>query len=108
RTRRARPLGAGRAARPRHVVTVPAKAADSAPVKPLPRTGFETSGGARWTTGDEERDFLDAVERTGARLSLRVIGTTAQGRPRPRAPPPPGPPPRRGRGPPPRVKTAGP
>ncbi|MFD7574983.1 M14 family zinc carboxypeptidase, partial [Streptomyces sp. NPDC059810] len=80
-SRRALALAAGAAALALPLVTVPAKAADSAPAKPLPRTGFETSGGARWTTEAEERDFLDAVDRTGARLSLRVIGTTTQGRP---------------------------
>ncbi|MFD4318359.1 M14 family metallocarboxypeptidase [Streptomyces sp. NPDC058548] len=80
-SRRALALVAGAAALALPLVTVPAKAADSAPVKPLPRTGFETSHGARWTTEAEERDFLAAVDRSSARLSLRVIGTTAQGRP---------------------------
>ncbi|MFG2835493.1 M14 family metallocarboxypeptidase [Streptomyces zaomyceticus] len=79
--RRTLALAAGAAALALPLVTVPAKAADSAPVKPLPRTGFETSLGARWTTEAEERDFLAAVDRASARVSLRVIGTTAQGRP---------------------------
>ncbi|MYV65329.1 DUF2817 domain-containing protein, partial [Streptomyces sp. SID2131] len=35
----------------------------------------------RWTTEAEERDFLAAVDRAGDRVSLREIGTTAQGRP---------------------------
>ncbi|WP_395365538.1 M14 family metallocarboxypeptidase [Streptomyces sp. YH02] len=80
-SRRALALAAGAAALALPLVTIPAKAADSAPAKPLPRTGFETSRGARWTTEVEERDFLAAVDRASARLSLRVIGTTAQGRP---------------------------
>lgn len=79
--RRTLALAAGAAALALPLVTVPAKAADSAPVKPLPRTGFETSLGARWTTEAEERDFLAAVDRASARVSLRVIGTTEQGRP---------------------------
>ncbi|GHG17491.1 M14 family metallopeptidase [Streptomyces zaomyceticus] len=79
--RRTLALAAGAAALALPLVTVPAKAADSAPVKPLPRTGFETSLGARWTTEAEERDFLAAVDRASARVSVRVIGTTAQGRP---------------------------
>ncbi|MFE3603666.1 M14 family metallocarboxypeptidase [Streptomyces sp. NPDC059142] len=46
-----------------------------------PRTGFETSDGARWTGEAEERAFLSAVARGGDRVSLRTIGTTKQGRP---------------------------
>ncbi|MFJ8660660.1 M14 family metallocarboxypeptidase [Streptomyces sp. NPDC093795] len=80
-SRRALALVAGAAALALPLVALPAEAADSAPVKPLPRTGFEESRGARWTTEAEERDFLAAVDRASARLSLRVIGTTAQGRP---------------------------
>ncbi|MER5963813.1 M14 family metallocarboxypeptidase [Streptomyces sp. NPDC002057] len=74
-------LVAGAAALALPLVGLPAEAADSAPVKPLPRTGFELSGGARWTGETEERDFLAAVDRASARVSLRVIGATAQGRP---------------------------
>ncbi|GGX29699.1 M14 family metallocarboxypeptidase [Streptomyces noursei] len=51
---------------------------------PLPRTGFETSHGARWTTGSEEAAFLTAVDRApeaSTRVRLDRIGTTAQGRP---------------------------
>ncbi|MER5307410.1 M14 family metallocarboxypeptidase [Streptomyces sp. NPDC002773] len=80
-SRRALALVAGAAALALPLVTVPAKAADSAPAKPLPRTGFEETRGARWTTEAEERDFLAAVDRASARLSVGVIGTTAQGRP---------------------------
>ncbi|MEI7030174.1 M14 family metallocarboxypeptidase [Streptomyces pratensis] len=46
-----------------------------------PRTGFETSGGDRWTGEAEERSFLAAVGRGSDRVSLERIGTTARGRP---------------------------
>ncbi|WP_435973159.1 M14 family metallopeptidase [Streptomyces sp. Qhu_M48] len=80
-SRRALSLVAGAAALALPLVGLPAEAADSTPVKPLPRTGFELSGGARWTGETEERDFLAAVDLASARVSLRVIGTTARGRP---------------------------
>ncbi|MFE0700791.1 M14 family metallocarboxypeptidase [Streptomyces sp. NPDC058872] len=79
--RRALALAAGAAVVALPLVTVPAKAADRAPAQVLPRTGFETSRGARWTTEAEERDFLAAIDRTGDRTSVRRIGTTGQGRP---------------------------
>ncbi|MFE7516552.1 M14 family metallocarboxypeptidase [Streptomyces sp. NPDC057540] len=80
-SRRTLALLVGAAALALPLVTVPAKAADSAPARSLPRTGFEESGGARWTTGAEEADFLAAVDRGSERVSLREIGTTGQGRP---------------------------
>ncbi|MEC4017478.1 M14 family metallocarboxypeptidase [Streptomyces sp. H27-D2] len=49
--------------------------------QPPPRTGFETSEGARWTTQPEERDFLAAVDRASARVSVDRLGSTGQGRP---------------------------
>ncbi|MFJ5832560.1 M14 family metallocarboxypeptidase [Streptomyces sp. NPDC093089] len=79
--RRALALVAGAATLGLPLVTVPAKAADTAPKEPPPRTGFEASAGARWTSEAEERDFLAAVDRGSDRVALRVIGTTAQGRP---------------------------
>ncbi|MFF0569388.1 M14 family metallocarboxypeptidase [Streptomyces sp. NPDC004041] len=45
-----------------------------------PRTGFETSEGARWTAEAEERDFLAAVDRGSDRVSVDRVGTTGQGR----------------------------
>ncbi|WP_267242031.1 M14 family metallocarboxypeptidase [Streptomyces sp. PR69] len=73
-------LTAAAAALAAPLVTAPAQAAH-----PKPRTGFETSGGARWTSGAEEQAFLTAVDRgapgPGDRVSVRRIGTTAQGRP---------------------------
>ncbi|WP_249044587.1 M14 family zinc carboxypeptidase, partial [Crossiella equi] len=46
-----------------------------------PRTGFETTGGARWTGLDEEQAFLAAVDRASGHTSRTRIGTTVQGRP---------------------------
>ncbi|MEU8964659.1 M14 family metallocarboxypeptidase [Streptomyces sp. NPDC048491] len=47
----------------------------------VPRTGFETSGGAHWTSQEQEQSFLGAVDRLSERTSVRRIGTTRQGRP---------------------------
>ncbi|MEE4420041.1 M14 family metallocarboxypeptidase [Streptomyces sp. DSM 41528] len=47
----------------------------------LPRTGFETSHGARWTSEFEEQRFLATVDRATPRVRIDRIGTTAQGRP---------------------------
>ncbi|MFF5285246.1 M14 family metallocarboxypeptidase [Streptomyces sp. NPDC013171] len=80
-SRRALALAVGAAALALPLVTVPAKAADSAPAQALPRTGFEESNGGRWTTEAEETEFLAAVDRGSDRVSLREIGTTGQGRP---------------------------
>lgn len=46
-----------------------------------PRTGFEVSDGARWTTQPEEQDFLTAVDRAADRVTMSTIGTTKQHRP---------------------------
>ncbi|MEU0899326.1 M14 family metallopeptidase [Streptomyces massasporeus] len=59
------------------LVAAPAQAAGDTP----PRTGFERSNGARWTTQPEEQDFLEAVDRAGARVSMTRFGTTKQDRP---------------------------
>ncbi|MER6139958.1 M14 family zinc carboxypeptidase [Streptomyces sparsogenes] len=58
------------------VLTAPARAET-----PAPRTGFEVSQGARWTTQPEEERFLAAVDAASARVAVDRIGTTAQGRP---------------------------
>ena len=63
------------------LLNAPAQAADGPGSAPLPRTGFETSNGARWTTEAEEGDFLAAVDRGSDRVSVRTIGATGQGRP---------------------------
>ncbi|MEU6687490.1 M14 family metallocarboxypeptidase [Streptomyces sp. NPDC046832] len=59
------------------LVTAPAKASSDSP----PRTGFEQSDGARWTTQREEQDFLAAVDRSTSRVSVTRFGTTKQDRP---------------------------
>ncbi|MFE2291857.1 M14 family metallocarboxypeptidase [Streptomyces sp. NPDC059452] len=46
-----------------------------------PRTGFETSHGARWTGLGEEQAFLGAVDRASDRIAVDRIGTTKEGRP---------------------------
>ncbi|WP_329232612.1 M14 family metallocarboxypeptidase [Streptomyces canus] len=58
------------------LVAIPAEAAEAPP-----RTGFEQSNGARWTSESEEKDFLTEVDRASSRVSLSRIGTTKQGRP---------------------------
>ncbi|WP_335932914.1 M14 family metallopeptidase [Streptomyces sp. PTD5-9] len=61
------------------LVTVPAAAepASSAP----PRTGFDATGGARWTSQEEEQSFLAAVDRGSDLVSVERIGATKRGRP---------------------------
>ncbi|GGX07560.1 carboxypeptidase [Streptomyces malachitofuscus] len=61
------------------LVTVPAAEASGSPSPP--RTGFERSEGARWTTQPEEQRFLAAVDRASSRVSVSRIGTTKQDRP---------------------------
>ncbi|MFF0014040.1 M14 family metallocarboxypeptidase [Streptomyces sp. NPDC005374] len=65
----------GAAALVASLVAAPAHAAETPP-----RTGFERTEGARWTSGSEEQDFLTQVDRSD-RASLSRIGTTKQGRP---------------------------
>ncbi|MFC9428201.1 M14 family metallocarboxypeptidase [Streptomyces sp. NPDC056987] len=59
----------------------PAPGTASSVASDAPRTGFETSDGADWTSQPQEQEFLSAVVRGGDRASLRTIGTTRQGRP---------------------------
>ncbi|MFI6770386.1 M14 family metallocarboxypeptidase [Streptomyces sp. NPDC050355] len=47
----------------------------------IPRTGFETSQGARWTSQPEEQEFLATVDRATPRVRIDRIGGTRQGRP---------------------------
>ncbi|WP_329268433.1 M14 family metallopeptidase [Streptomyces sp. NBC_01451] len=61
------------------LLSVPAHAADDRS-RP-PSTGFEQTNGARWTSQAEEQDFLAAVDRGSARVTLTRIGTTEQNRP---------------------------
>ncbi|MFF8679847.1 M14 family metallocarboxypeptidase [Streptomyces sp. NPDC015237] len=61
------------------LLTAPAHAADAA--HHPPRTGFERSDGARWTTQEEERELLAAADRASGRVDVDRIGTTKQDRP---------------------------
>ncbi|MCX2180344.1 M14 family metallocarboxypeptidase [Streptomyces sp. SKN60] len=79
--RRALLISACAAALALPLLAAPTPAAGSALPPPPPRTGFEESGGARWTSEAEEAAFLAAVDRGSERLAVRTIGTTAQGRP---------------------------
>lgn len=58
-------------------LAVPTAAVAAAP----PRTGFELRGGASWTTLAEEQTFLTRLEASTRRVSTRVIGRSALGRP---------------------------
>lgn len=46
-----------------------------------PRTGFERSNGAQWTTQPEEQELLARVDLDSRRVAVDRIGTTGQGRP---------------------------
>jgi hypothetical protein len=46
-----------------------------------PRTAFELSDGASWTTMAEEHEFLRQVDQASRRVSVSQIGSTTQGRP---------------------------
>nr|WP_205615287.1 M14 family metallocarboxypeptidase [Streptomyces harenosi] len=62
------------------LVAAPAQAAGGAAPAP-PRTGFERSDGARWTTQPEEQRLLAAADRASHRVLVERVGTTDQGRP---------------------------
>ncbi|MEU5703603.1 M14 family metallopeptidase [Streptomyces aurantiacus] len=62
-------------------LTVPLLTAPAHAAERPPRTGFEQTHGARWTTQPEEQTFLTAVDRASERVSLTRIGTTEQDRP---------------------------
>ncbi|MGP3999807.1 M14 family metallopeptidase [Streptomyces sp. 8N706] len=53
----------------------------AADVRETPRTGFERSGGARWTTQPEEQELLARVDRDSPRVAVDRVGTTRRGRP---------------------------
>ncbi|WP_446750576.1 M14 family zinc carboxypeptidase [Streptomyces sp. WZ-12] len=80
RAPRPRGLALGALAAAGTVAFAPFPAAPAAPT-PVPRTGFETSHGARWTSGPEETAFLAAVDRASPRVRVDRIGSTVQGRP---------------------------
>ncbi|QNS03122.1 M14 family metallopeptidase [Streptomyces xanthii] len=58
------------------VVTAPAQATGHPP-----RTGFEETNGARWTSQPEEQRLLAELDRASDRVFVSRIGTTKQGRP---------------------------
>ncbi|MFI1677751.1 M14 family metallocarboxypeptidase [Streptomyces sp. NPDC020607] len=58
------------------LLTAPAQATPTPP-----RTGFEETNGARWTTQPEEQDLLAAVDRATERVSVDRVGTTKKDRP---------------------------
>ncbi|MEU0717332.1 M14 family metallocarboxypeptidase [Streptomyces lavendulocolor] len=68
-------------ATPAQAASARAASAQVSPGGAPPRTGFEASGGARWTGQAEEQRFLAAVDRASDRVSMTRAGTTRQGRP---------------------------
>lgn len=62
-------------------LVVPRVSAGADVPKGAPQTGFESRGGADWTTHDEELAFLKEVARRSKRVRVEVIGRTEQGRP---------------------------
>ncbi|MEU6673373.1 M14 family metallocarboxypeptidase [Streptomyces sp. NPDC046925] len=58
------------------LVTAPAQATPTPP-----RTGFEETDGARWTSQPEEQALLAAIDKSTDRVSVSRIGTTKQNRP---------------------------
>ncbi|MEU3734455.1 M14 family metallocarboxypeptidase [Streptomyces sp. NPDC033538] len=64
------------------LLAAPAQAADPAhTAHHPPRTGFEKTHGARWTTQPEEQALLAAADRASGRVTVDRIGTTKQDRP---------------------------
>lgn len=63
------------------LTALPSAARPAAPAGTAPQTGFEESDGAEWTSLEQEREFLAAVDRGGDRVAVSTIGTTKQGRP---------------------------
>jgi predicted deacylase len=61
------------------LLTAPAHAADD--TRQPPRTGFEKTDGARWTTQPEEQELLAAADRASRDVTVERIGTTKQDRP---------------------------
>ncbi|MGC9376456.1 M14 family metallopeptidase [Streptomyces sp. MH13] len=61
------------------LLTAPAHAAGTA--HHPPRTGFEKTHGARWTSQPEEQALLAAADRASDRVTVDRIGTTKQNRP---------------------------
>ncbi|WNI21125.1 M14 family metallocarboxypeptidase [Streptomyces sp. ITFR-16] len=62
-------------------LAVPLLSVPSDAARTPPRTGFEATGGARWTRPAEESALLEAAGRHSDRVSVVRIGTTERGRP---------------------------
>ena len=62
-------------------LVVPRMSAVADVPKGAPQTGFESRGGADWTTHEEELAFLKEVARRSKRVRIEVIGRTEEGRP---------------------------
>ncbi|MDI3385411.1 M14 family metallocarboxypeptidase [Streptomyces sp. B-S-A8] len=63
------------------LLAVPANAAEAGAGGDGPRTGFERSNGARWTSQPEEQKFLATIDRAHRDVTVDRIGTTRQNRP---------------------------
>ncbi len=62
-------------------LVAPVSGASPVPDQKEPRTGFEESGGAEWTTHEQELDFLAEVDELSRRVTVKVIGKTKEKRP---------------------------
>ncbi|RXT02833.1 M14 family zinc carboxypeptidase [Ammoniphilus sp. CFH 90114] len=60
--------------------TIPIQALEAQQSLDSPKTGFEISNGDRWTTHQEELDFLEEVSRKSERVRYSQIGTSGEGR----------------------------
>ncbi|MGA4845422.1 M14 family metallopeptidase [Streptomyces sp. G5(2025)] len=63
------------------VLTAPLLTAPAQATPTPPRTGFEESDGARWTSRPEEQRLLATVDKASDRISVSRVGTTKQNRP---------------------------
>ncbi|MFD5697912.1 M14 family metallopeptidase [Streptomyces lasiicapitis] len=63
------------------VLAAPLLAAPAQAAPAPPRTGFEETNGARWTSQPEEQKLLKTIDKATDRVSLTRIGTTKQDRP---------------------------
>ncbi|WUD79382.1 M14 family metallocarboxypeptidase [Streptomyces sp. NBC_00503] len=63
------------------LLALPLTAAPAHPAEGVPRTGFEAAYGRHWTTGSQEGEFLDALDRDHEEVLVQRIGTTVRGRP---------------------------
>lgn len=62
-------------------LAAPLLAAPAQATQTPPRTGFEETNGARWTSQPEEQELLAQADRASKDVSVGVFGTTKQNRP---------------------------